>query len=117
MEICCFFKSRRPPRSTRTDTLFPYTTLFRSADRTAAAGTKAARQLPHRQLAQLRELGQRRRIANFVQTFVNEPQAPRRQAAAALDKIGRDTSELQSLMRISYAVFCLKKNNQTTQTP
>src|SRR3546814_12093499 len=56
-----------------------------AADRTAAAGTKAARQLPHRQLAQLRELGQRRRIANFVQTFVNEPQAPRRQAAAALD--------------------------------
>src|SRR3546814_20132336 len=58
-----------------------------AADRTATAGTKAARQLPHRQLAQLRELGQRRRIANFVQTFVNEPQAPRRQAAAALDLV------------------------------
>src|SRR3546814_3718761 len=88
-----------------------------AADRTAAAGTKAARQLPHRQLAQLRELGQRRRIANFVQTFVNEPQAPRRQAAAALDIVDRSeehTSELQSLMRISYDVFCLTKTQDTT---
>src|SRR3546814_5608909 len=78
---------RRPPRSTRTDTLFPYTTLFRSAlhDR------RRAHQLDH--------LG--------VDILLLEI------AALEGDEIGQrseeHTSELQSLMRISYAVFCLKK--------
>src|SRR3546814_3927041 len=76
---------RRPPRSTRTDTLFPYTTLFRSHDR----------QRHHR--------GWRayHRIAPVRQS------APTRRRPARSEE---HTSELQSLMRISYAVFCLKKN-------
>src|SRR3546814_9749155 len=76
---------RRPPRSTRTDTLFPYTTLFRSLQGRRAAGHQLHRR--HRP-------GRAARCAN-------------RQGAA--DRSEEHTSELQSLMRISYAVFCLKK--------
>src|SRR3546814_1769163 len=101
---------RRPPRSTRTDTLFPYTTLFRSIDQLKLFG------------AQLRN---RMRLARGkAPTKVDEP------AAALGTGNGFDhnlfwhfwrseehTSELQSLMRISYAVFCLKKKtNQRTDT-
>src|SRR3546814_5162977 len=77
---------RRPPRSTRTDTLFPYTTLFRSDPR---------RRLhpPHRRI------GARRRRHHDARPLA-EPQPQRSE---------EHTSELQSLMRISYAVFCLKK--------
>src|SRR3546814_2529541 len=81
---------RRPPRSTRTDTLFPYTTLFRSA---ADAGTGLARGR------------QRRRIRH--------PANRRRRELPALPRSEEHTSELQSLMRISYAVFCLKKKKST----
>src|SRR3546814_8341330 len=92
--LCVFFflMIRRPPRSTRTDTLFPYTTLFRS--RSAPA---AGRRWSHR--CARGGCGGRRRIHT----------APRSE---------EHTSELQSLMRISYAVFCLKKkkNNTTTKT-
>src|SRR3546814_8024858 len=87
---------RRPPRSTRTDTLFPYTTLFRS---------------PHR--------GKRRRRRGSPGQRGRSPPPPRpaRRRAACSRRRCRGcrseehTSELQSLMRISYAVFCLKKNN------
>src|SRR3546814_2835678 len=72
-----FLMIRRPPRSTRTDTLFPYTTLFRSYGR----GCRANRRAGWRATA-----------------------APRRSE--------EHTSELQSLMRISYAVFCLKKKKK-----
>src|SRR3546814_4121162 len=82
---------RRPPRSTRTDTLFPYTTLFRSQPVRAPA--RAARRLPR----------SRRQARN--------PAAARRQARRSEEH----TSELQSLMRISYAVFCLKKKNNQKQ--
>src|SRR3546814_3032926 len=86
---------RRPPRSTRTDTLFPYTTLFRSA-RSITAGAKIC----------LREKASRRRVRS----------APRTTARIAVctlrDRSEEHTSELQSLMRISYAVFCLKKKIQ-----
>src|SRR3546814_4514583 len=91
MFVFFFLMIRRPPRSTRTDTLFPYTTLFRSA-----AGPAADR---YRRLARgLCQHGRHRRAA---------------QPAAGHAGIGHrseeHTSELQSLMRISYAVFCLKK--------
>src|SRR3546814_12698192 len=87
--ICLFFflMIRRPPRSTRTDTLFPYTTLFRSDP---AAGP--ARWQPG-------AAGQRQR-AGLALRARRTPRAPRSE---------EHTSELQSLMRISYAVFCLKK--------
>src|SRR3546814_8635947 len=82
---------RRPPRSTRTDTLFPYTTLFRSA-RAVARG--AANALTGRCL------GFDRRGPGQVQT---------QQVDSRDGRSEEHTSELQSLMRISYAVFCLKK--------
>src|SRR3546814_16124789 len=83
----CFFflMIRRPPRSTRTDTLFPYTTLFRSRVQNAAGGQPA------------RILGAR----------IDDADAVRDDAARGRSE--EHTSELQSLMRISYAVFCLKK--------
>src|SRR3546814_5673036 len=76
---------RRPPRSTRTDTLFPYTTLFRSNKWHDHATTTVHRV----------------KIGQSVESWLGRLIAP--------GEIGRDTSELQSLMRISYAVFCLKK--------
>src|SRR3546814_3449243 len=93
---------RRPPRSTRTDTLFPYTTLFRSA---GDAGRRAELREQRRPAAHLpARRGQRGQHAGGI------PQ-PRRLAPGRSEE---HTSELQSLMRISYAVFCLKK--KTTKT-
>src|SRR3546814_6229689 len=86
---------RRPPRSTRTDTLFPYTTLFRSRVHGAGASghrRAAAWRLRRGKQAVRRAAGDRRKAA-------------RRQRSRSEEH----TSELQSLMRISYAVFCLKK--------
>src|SRR3546814_11631253 len=82
--LCGFFflMIRRPPRSTRTDTLFPYTTLFRSPP--------------------VRLDCSRRHSANSF----HDPAGPSRSE--------EHTSELQSLMRISYAVFCLKKKKNTS---
>src|SRR3546814_6551487 len=75
---------RRPPRSTRTDTLFPYTTLFRSGSR-----------------------GDDPRRRRAEASHQPGPQAVRLQPVGGRSE--EHTSELQSLMRISYAVFCLKK--------
>src|SRR3546814_4759808 len=86
---------RRPPRSTRTDTLFPYTTLFRSM----SAGHQRSRHHGAR-------LPARRR-----------PRCDDGRPDGGLgggDRSEEHTSELQSLMRISYAVFCLKKKNKLT---
>src|SRR3546814_1429640 len=81
-----FLMIRRPPRSTRTDTLFPYTTLFRSA----GAG-----------------------VAPCRSPSGENSMKPGRGDLAMLTSVRSEehTSELQSLMRISYAVFCLKKKN------
>src|SRR3546814_2411863 len=79
---------RRPPRSTRTDTLFPYTTLFRST-------VPASLRLPPNV---------------FVVGTVNIDETTHAFSPKVLDRRSEEhTSELQSLMRISYAVFCLKK--------
>src|SRR3546814_5518810 len=93
---------RRPPRSTRTDTLFPYTTLFRSRvhDRLAAAADRA------------HDPG--RRHVGAPRDRLRGPAGLRRGAEGHGWRSEEHTSELQSLMRISYAVFCLKKNKQTT---
>src|SRR3546814_5198120 len=100
---------RRPPRSTLTDTLFPYTTLFRSGGG-AAAG---ARKLRLETLARARRpgdpLGRGRVAARLVWKHVHR----RRGAGAGGVRSEEHTSELQSLMRISYAVFCLKKKHRT----
>src|SRR3546814_3072238 len=99
---------RRPPRSTRTDTLFPYTTLFRSSVSLILRNGYS------------RE-GQRAELATSVRAELVEAPFfffPRRAARAALRQAQgkrenwrseEHTSELQSLMRISYAVFCLNK--------
>src|SRR3546814_8240674 len=93
---------RRPPRSTRSDTLFPYTPLFRSAaQRPAGPAVRARRRQDDRRPV---PVGRRRPRQDL-------PDRPvlRRPAAAREQRSEEHTSELQSLMRISYAVFCLKK--------
>src|SRR3546814_9731432 len=85
---------RRPPRSTRTDTLFPYTTLFRSVNWVTS--------IPSHQISQ------------------PSPHAPNvgdsQSSSTKRMRSEEHTSELQSLMRISYAVFCLKKKKKTNNT-
>src|SRR3546814_4139288 len=88
---------RRPPRSTRTDTLFPYTTLFRS-------------------LAGLFVFG-REQLFNIIRTPDDVTRKLGLPSLGAIPKMQDErseehTSELQSLMRISYAVFCLKKKKK-----
>src|SRR3546814_7451171 len=102
---------RRPPRSTRTDTLFPYTTLFRSSflrRRHGAAHGVANREpfagsCPFPLQAALAPEARGRRLA----AYNHQQWQPMALASAARSE--EHTSELQSLMRISYAVFCLKK--------
>src|SRR3546814_1614979 len=108
---------RLPPRSTRTDTLFPYTTLFRAHDRPAdrgvatrfdrATGLEAPLIRPpsRRAHAQLRLRGD-----THISTRARKTVSP---ASSTTPRSEEHTSELQSLMRISYAVFCLKKKKIT----
>src|SRR3546814_5056202 len=122
--LYCFFflMIRRPPRSTRTDTLFPYTTLFRSPQ---AAGSRITGS-PLRLKLNVFGRGPLHTQADCVITH------PRPQTSVATESTSQPlerpcaysdppclrseehTSELQSLMRISYAVFCLKKNTLIT---
>src|SRR3546814_20225132 len=99
VDIIFFLMIRRPPRSTRTDTLFPYTTLFRS--RLYAAGD----------LDRLGQPVRRRRagVSGRVPRVVAVGGRVGGHCARVLPRSEEHTSELQSLMRISYAVFCLKK--------
>src|SRR3546814_1344605 len=99
---------RRPPRSTRTDTLFPYTTLFRSARRTSAGRFRepfSRPDLPTGRAARAERRGCLRSDSLPAKA------CPAFQAHSAA-RSEEHTSELQSLMRISYAVFCLKKKKQ-----
>src|SRR3546814_5162900 len=98
---------RRPPRSTRTDTLFPYTTLFRSVRR-ARAGRRDLRQRPAKRQGDAQVLD--RAVA---QRRAAHPRSAHRVVGRARGRSEEHTSELQSLMRISYAVFCLKKKKKT----
>src|SRR3546814_3452737 len=126
--FCFFFLMiRRPPRSTRTDTLFPYTTLFRSGARpvqyiTASTFTsrplsRIAHSLPPLRSMQV-TLWLKRRSMPFLR--ISSARKWRRSSSKPRRKTGprseEHTSELQSLMRISYAVFCLKKKNKTIIT-
>src|SRR3546814_10908396 len=113
---------RPPPRSTRTDTLFPYTTLFRSADVLGdgiglggRAHWKYRAGVVHRHLGRQRRWGawrwhgNERRIEEV--TAVQSSSVTCGSMRQSLLRSEEHTSELQSLMRISYAVFCLKKKN------
>src|SRR3546814_6196772 len=106
---------RRPPRATRTDTLFPYTTLFRShdaAERLGADGDADLRTGVGHRLAAGEAVGRVHRdgadgvFAEMLGDLEDEAVAVRSE---------EHTSELQSLMRISYAVFCLKKNKKVNR--
>src|SRR3546814_17382650 len=96
---------RRPPRSTRTDTLFPYTTLCRSQFEWLATGRGPMTPSTESLLDS---------VAAVDALLVDDPQE-RRLLTAFRQRSEEHTSELQSLMRISYAVFCLKKKKSTTQ--
>src|SRR3546814_6044933 len=93
--VIFFLMIRRPPRSTRTDTLFPYTTLFRSVRRVCLN-----RPLPVPPLQAAFDHAAPPRASRAAGCLSSPAAAPRSE---------EHTSELQSLMRISYAVFCLKK--------
>src|SRR3546814_4119592 len=98
---------RRPPRSTRTDTLFPYTTLFRSNGRGAFMATQKC--LPWlKQAANPQVLNLSPPINLNPRWFANHAAYTAAKYLMSL-RSEEHTSELQSLMRISYAVFCLKK--------
>src|SRR3546814_3438785 len=98
---------RRPPRSTRTDTLFPYTTLFRSV---------RLRRVAQAQKQVQRNIAARSEEASTTAAKCADLSSKRVSAISEMNRYGRSeehTSELQSLMRISYAVFCLKKKKKT----
>src|SRR3546814_9864247 len=105
---------RRPPRSTRTDTLFPYTTLFRSGDVYACiAGGGRIEQ--HLAIVGRNQPIARAQRAALARDRIVQPNAEALDLVIQLHLDARSeehTSELQSLMRISYAVFCLKKKKQ-----
>src|SRR3546814_10267046 len=92
---------RRPPRSTRTDTLFPYTTLFRSL---RLSGVPA--------VAMAGEASSQADVENIRRQYGFD----RPLIIQYFDRSEEHTSELQSLMRISYAVFCLKKKTKIKRT-
>src|SRR3546814_8709406 len=89
----------RPPRSTRTYTLFPYTTLFRSA--------------AHRRRQGLRTISRRSAARRDRQRPRARRSCPRAFRRSACERSEEHTSELQSLMRIPYAVFCMKKKTSS----
>src|SRR3546814_4787877 len=95
---------RRPPRSTRTDTLFPYTTLFRSGNFSDSnADNRSLRVISIN--------------PNITSSSVSNIDSRSRNWQVAVSRSEEHTSELQSLMRISYAVFCLKKKNKPITQP
>src|SRR3546814_6686581 len=105
MNMLCFvLRIRRPPRSTRTDTLFPYTTLFRSF---------MSRFHPKKGLELVIDAcAENSTRIELVLAGIGEP----KYVATLETRSEEHTSELQSLMRISYAVFCLKKKKNTQKT-
>src|SRR3546814_9082356 len=90
--MCCFLMRRRQPRSTRTDTLFPYTTLVRSTE------VRRKSMLDHK---------------NRIAALMRLRDAGAEETPEGDGRSEEHTSELQSLMRIPYAVFCLQKQTTT----
>src|SRR3546814_8186046 len=129
ISIFFFLMIRRPPRSTRTDTLFPYTTLFRSQerfariyhalrDRICLLEYPPGLRLSEEEIAQEFDVSRtpvRRVLARLESEGLVEARHGVGTMVTSVDirRSEEHTSELQSLMRISYAVFCLKKKNNT----
>src|SRR3546814_12096965 len=102
-----FLMIRRPPRSTRTDTLFPYTTLFRSFEQCAGFLRVSGGDNPLDASAVHPE------AYPVVERIIAQCGREVRNIIGDSGRSEEHTSELQSLMRISYAVFCLKKKHTT----
>src|SRR3546814_2214052 len=110
--LCSFFLMiRLPPRSPRTDTLFPYTTLFRSFRRHRRQGDRSGELQGHHAGPVPRRLRRRRGGAKQLKFVLSTTDSNK---SSCFRRSEEHTSELQSLMRISYAVFCLKKKNTIT---
>src|SRR3546814_9585783 len=116
-----FLMIRRPPISTRTDTLFPYTTLFRSL--IIRGTTPPEHPYGHSTIGSMADLDAASLddVKNWFRTYYGPSNAvlvlagdiTPAEARAKVERSEEHTSELQSLMRISYAVVCLKKKKQT----
>src|SRR3546814_7974293 len=118
MRLVCFFMVRPPPISTRTDTHFPYTTLCRSPTRRRKRSASSTRRWPN----SAKDLRSRRlnpaRSAAPAATESSRRFLEKKFTAGPRGRRSEEhTSELQSLMRISYAVFCLKKKNTQAYNP
>src|SRR3546814_1066767 len=117
---------RRPPRSTRTDTLFPYTTLFRSCEKKVEGfgDGERGREIDAAAIGIGRghartgaDGGELEIAAECAEIEAERPQRIDLDGGKAdFNRSEEHTSELQSLMRISYAVFCLKKKKNTSST-
>src|SRR3546814_2280440 len=127
--VIFFLMIRRPPRSTRTDTLFPYTTLFRSMSMEGLYGPALLQSLDeqHPALSQHPSCARRARLHRFGRQRARRRGAGRRRVGVAADREPRrrqfpshrseePTSELQSLMRTSYSVFRLKTHKHLDNT-
>src|SRR3546814_5618289 len=116
--FCCFFLMlRQPPRSTRTVTLFPYTPLFRAGKNgpsTSSGRTEREGGVSFDHLGNAKKPVHRRR--RIRQHIVPPPTAGQRVGIDDIVRSEEHTSELQSLMRNSYAVLCLKKKNTTASS-
>src|SRR3546814_4551620 len=112
--FCFCLMIRRPPRSTRTDTLFPYTTLFRSADPKI---DNSGGHVTFNKFCMRNHTVFYPTPTNFVvRTYVNPKllRPEQHEIVREMERSEEHTYELQSLMRISYAVFCLKKKKINT---
>src|SRR3546814_4224661 len=112
--------NRRPPRATRTDTLFPYPTLFRSVAQFVGGDEHRRQRRARLRLQEAEALRQLARNQVAQADVVDQPDQldvpgglVRRDRHRHVVRSEEHTSELQSLMRISYAVFCLKKKKNT----
>src|SRR3546814_5369941 len=112
---------RRPPRSTHTYTLFPYTTLFRSVKGEVISSTFDEPASRHVQVAEMviekakRLVEHQRDVVILLDSITRLGRAYNTVVPSSGKRSEEHTSELQSLMRISYAVFCLQKNKHTKQ--
>src|SRR3546814_9524318 len=110
---------RRPPRSTRTDTLFPYTTLFRSPVLQLVIGLHygplTLGNIGDESRVEYALIGETVNIAHRLEQMTRDLKAQVCLSQGFIDRSEEHTSELQSLMRISYAVFCLKKKTKQTR--
>src|SRR3546814_2120739 len=110
-----FLMIRRPPRSTRTDTLFPYTTLFRSLRFQHLIAMTKAVYFVHGLSASLTRQNPTLTTATMACRTASTTNTVAHVCRPLSSRSEEHTSELQSLMRISYAVFCLKKKNNRDQ--